>query len=116
MLLLFVLILNGCDNRSDVSDELYLGYINPYETPINITIYEAEQIALEQAHLDKLDSPEISKHWETIVHSVYSVKYDRDVLVYWVYIKTAALPPEEIMFNEVYFISTDNGEVIVTNE
>ena len=113
LILLFVLVLNGANNVSDESERNMVE--RPWQTPIDISKDEAEKIALEQANLDKLDSPVIPDNWETVVQSVYSVKYERDVLVYRVHIKTAELPPEEIMFNEFYYISADKGEVIISN-
>lgn len=113
----FVLILSGCDSNPS-ADEVQNDpqkYRDLSKTPVNISETVAEQIALDQAYLDKLDSPVIAKDWKTQIKGVYSLKYDRDVLVYVVYIKTAELPPEESMFNHFYYISTDNGEIIVSN-
>ena len=116
IIVFFVLILSGCDSNSNTDEvQKNLDYRNPYETPVNITETEAEKIAFDQAYLDKLDSPVISKNWKTKIQSVYSLKYDRDVLVYAVFMKTAELPPEDTMFNQVYYISTDNGEIIESN-
>lgn len=115
VIVFFVLILSGCDSNSNTDELQNPKYRNPYETPVNITETEAEKIAFDQAYLDKLDSPVIPKNWKTEIRSVYSLKYDRDVLVYAVYLKTAELPPEETMFNQVYYISTDNGEIIESN-
>lgn len=116
IIVFFVLILSGCDSNSNTDKvQKNLDYRNPYETPVNITETEAEKIAFDQAYLDKLDSPVISKNWKTEIQSVYSLKYDRDVLVYAVFMKTAELPPEDTMFNQVYYISTDKGEIIESN-
>lgn len=112
----FVLILSGCDSGTNANEkEKNPKYRNLAETPINITEAEAEQIALDQAYLDGLDSPMIPRNWKTQIRGVYSIKYERDVLVYSVYIKTAELSLEDTMFNYVYYISTNNGEIIDSN-
>lgn len=42
-------------------------------------------------------------------------KCDRDMKVYIVHIKTAARP-NDIMYDAFYFVSTESGEIIITND
>jgi hypothetical protein len=114
---LIVLLLYGCNNdlESDINQVETSEIRSPIDDPVNITIEEANKIALSQAELDGLDSPALWSERETEIGFGYSVKYDRDMKVYIVHIKTAARP-NDIMFDAFYFVSTESGEIIITND
>lgn len=111
------MFLTGCSNLSDTSEETtkFPGHKSAWEDPINITQEDAERIALDQAKLDGHDSPKISSDWNTMMQSVYSIKYERDVLVYRIHVNSAEGPAKEYLFDVLYYINTDSGEIIVSN-
>ncbi len=99
--MLFILLLSTAFQLSNV-----LG-----EESFNITVEEANQIALAQAKLDGLNSPVVWKGDQTEIHYKYSVKYEKDMKVYVVYIKTADRP-DDYMYNAFYYVNPSNGEII----
>ena len=104
-----MLFLFGC--KEDSVEGNTREFHNPHNDPVNITIEEANQIALEQAEIDGIDNPILSEWLETKIQSKYSIKYDRDMKIYSVYIRSGNRA-EDYTVDGSYYISTETGEFI----
>ena len=104
--IILVLSLN-CFDDSTISTNENLELINPWDAPVNITEEEAIEIALEQAEVDGHKSVTLWEKDPVFLRAVYSIKYDRDLLVYDVRMST----PGEL-WGAYYYVSTENGELI----
>ncbi|GEN85157.1 hypothetical protein SLU01_34690 [Sporosarcina luteola] len=111
ILFLFSLLLYGCYDSNATPPVESVEIINPWNDPVNITIEEANNIALRRAESEGYKSPALWKENSTKITAVYSVKYDRDVKVYEVNMST-----EENHFGVFYWVSTDTGEIIISTE
>lgn len=101
-----LLVLFGCTDNSNTNSNENLERKNPWDDPVNITEEEAIEIALRQAEVDGLKSVVLWEENPASLSSVYSIKYDRDMLVYDVRMSTPG------MVFAYYYVSTENGELI----
>lgn len=102
-----LLVLYGCVDDSNTSSNENFEMKNPWNDPVNITEEEAIEIALNQAEADGHKSVTLWKKNPVFLRAVYSIKYDRDLLVYDVRMST----PGKLL-GAYYYVSTENGELI----
>ena len=102
-----LLVLYGCVDDSNTSSNENMEVKNPWDDPVNITEEEAIEIALRQAEVDGHKSVVLWEEEPALLRSVYSIKYDRDMLVYFVRMSTPGK-----LWGAYYYVSTENGELI----